>query len=488
VKISRKIPNRRKQSGVALLISIFVLLLISVIAIAMIVSSGTESALAGNYRSATNVYYAALAGLEEGRGRLLPKNPNYLGGSLAALGSPLTVGKVLYILNPASGETVNPTDTATPATYPDTEYSMEFVAPPPSGASTISSASAIAGLPGPLYKWVRINGVTEQSLNIDVNNDSFKDPATMLFYDAAHLDSSGNPRPSLIVNSAPPPTAVQALEITALAVLPNGSQKLLQYVVAPIPLLQNLTFPAALTLNGNGVSFTGPGTPQFNVNGNDQFAVGACAPSLTPYYAVGYTDSGDGAGVSTSTTPAGKYQGLGGTSTTPSVGPATLPAGFQTPSQLDKLVQNITQGADTVLTGPANSSNLPSGMSAGNPMTVVVNGDLDLTGWHGTGYGLLVVTGNFIYDPNASWKGAVLVVGQGVFNSTLAGTGEIDGALLIAKTRDSSGVLLPDPNLGAASFSQTGGGNGIYYSSCWARAAQAAPSYKILSFREIPQP
>jgi len=57
-----------------LLISIFVLLLISVIAIALIVSSGTESALAGNYRSATSVYYAALAGLEEGRGRLLGKN------------------------------------------------------------------------------------------------------------------------------------------------------------------------------------------------------------------------------------------------------------------------------------------------------------------------------------------------------------------------------------------------------------------------------
>ena len=486
MKASNAIPGRRNESGVALLISIFVLLLISVIAIALIVSSGTESALAGNYRSATNVYYAALAGLEEGRGRLLPKNPAYIGGALAALGSPLTVGKVLYILNPSSGETVNPVDLTTG--YADSEYSNEFTTPPPSSASTVTSVSGVAGLPGPLYKWVRINGVTEKSLNIDVNNDGFFDPGTMLYYDPAHIDASANPRPSLIVNSAPPPTAVQALEITSLAVLPNGSQKLLQYVVAPIPLLQNLTLPAALTMNGNGVSFTGPGTPQFNVNGNDQFSVGGCSPSLTPYYAVGYTNSGDGAGISAATTPAGKYQGLGGTSTIPSVGPATLPTGFQTPSQLDKLVQNITQSADTVLTGPASSSGLPAAMSAGNPMTVVVNGDLDLTGWHGTGFGLLVVTGNFTYDPNASWKGAVLVVGKGVFNSTLAGTGEIDGALLIAKTRDSAGNLLADPTLGAASFSQTGGGNGIYYSSCWVRSAQAAPSYKILSFREIAQP
>src|SRR5947207_4805550 len=61
--------RRRTEEGIALLISIFVLLLISVVAISLIVSSGTESALAGNYRSSTGVYYAALSGLEEARDR-----------------------------------------------------------------------------------------------------------------------------------------------------------------------------------------------------------------------------------------------------------------------------------------------------------------------------------------------------------------------------------------------------------------------------------
>src|SRR2546421_12903018 len=68
--------KRRTEEGIALLISIFILLLISIVAIALIVSSGTESALAGNYRSSTGVYYAALSGLEEARGRLLSKNPD----------------------------------------------------------------------------------------------------------------------------------------------------------------------------------------------------------------------------------------------------------------------------------------------------------------------------------------------------------------------------------------------------------------------------
>src|SRR2546422_11320148 len=76
MKRARTIRLARTEAGIALLISIFVLLLISVVAIALLVSSGTESALAGNYRSSTGVYYAALAGLEEARGGLLDKNPN----------------------------------------------------------------------------------------------------------------------------------------------------------------------------------------------------------------------------------------------------------------------------------------------------------------------------------------------------------------------------------------------------------------------------
>ncbi len=44
-------------------------------------------------------------------------------------------------------------------------------------------------------------------------------------------------------------------------------------------------------------------------------------------------------------------------------------------------------------------------MSLSNPMTVVVNGDLDLSGWHNAGFGLLLVTGTLHYDPDASWNG-----------------------------------------------------------------------------------
>jgi hypothetical protein len=117
-------------------------------------------------------------------------------------------------------------------------------------------------------------------------------------------------------------------------------------------------------------------------------------------------------------------------------------------------------------------------------MAVVVRGDLTINGWHNTGYGLLLVTGTLTYDPDASWNGIILVIGKGVFISNQSAPGQINGAMLIANTRDSSGLLT---TLGPASFSQTGGGSGIHYSSKWIAAAQSAAPYQVLSFREISQ-
>jgi len=76
MKTSRKIHRTRSESGIALLIAIFVLLLISAIAISLVVSSGTESSLAGNYRTTLSASFAAGAGIEEARGRLVPTDPN----------------------------------------------------------------------------------------------------------------------------------------------------------------------------------------------------------------------------------------------------------------------------------------------------------------------------------------------------------------------------------------------------------------------------
>src|SRR5437879_3889555 len=220
----RSMRKRRKENGIALLISIFVLLLISVVAIAMIVASGTESSLAGNYRSSTSVYYAALAGLEEARGRLLAKNVcSFKNTASTLIPTPLPIGQPVYIINPVGSENVTPWVPG--STYADSEYNTEFG---PAGYSlpnpspSTASVSTVAGVQGPSYKWVRLNAVSENSLNLYVDGDTARDNQ-VLYYNSTVTP----PKLTKISNGN------QVFEITSFAVLPNGSQKLLQYLVAP---------------------------------------------------------------------------------------------------------------------------------------------------------------------------------------------------------------------------------------------------------------
>jgi hypothetical protein len=281
---------------------------------------------------------------------------------------------------------------------------------------------------------------------------------------------------------------------------------MVQYTVAPGSFLEALpTFPAALTLAGNGVSFTGAsgnqgsGNGNFQVNGKDINPPLCNAPSGTSpgLPAIGYTNSNDGSNISAKAVPSANYLSPAGSPSVTVLAPWSIqtPNGIspilETPSGLDDLVQSITQSADLVLTpspsGVLDQQSLPATMSAQNPMVVVVNGNFNLHGY-GTGYGLLLVTGILDYDPDASWNGVILVIGKGIFTSTKAGVGVINGAVFVAQTRDlTTGNLLPDPNLGPSSFKQTGGGNGIHYSSSCVAATQALIGYQVLSFREISQ-
>ncbi len=491
----------RREAGVALLISIFILLIISGIALGMIMSTGTESALAGNYRSSTSAYYAGYAGLEEARGRLVPTNPNYFDTTVANFiptTGPLALNQVRYILNPLPGETVSPTSPGT--TYADTEYGTEFGIPvTATTVQTINSVwqGGIAGLQGPLYKWVRINAATEASLKIDVNQDGFLDATTPLYYDPDHLNATGNLQPSLIVTPVPPSTASQVFEVTSLAVLPNGSQKIMQYIVAPQT--YGLSFPSPFTLPGSNVAFTGASSSQYAVNGTDGAGNGnnsswAAVPGCTPNAlntnpAIGVTDV-PGSNVNINAVDSGIPNNrtanyTGGGMPTPSVSNVTLSPTLSSPSSLNQIVQTISQNADTVINGNATQANLPP-MSATNPQTVVVNGDFSMTGNY-VGYGLLVVTGNFSYSGTTGWDGIILVIGEGTttFIGSGGGNAGFNGALFVATTKDSSGNTLS--SLGTVNVDiNGGGGSGIYYDSCWINRAQSPPTFRVLSFRELP--
>jgi len=492
----------KSQKGVALLVAMISLLLISGIAVAMIVASGAESSINGNYRSSSSANYAAIAGLEEGRGRLLPGSPNTIVGvqNIPTFGNTMAVNQVAYIANPntAAGETG--AGIFTP--YPDNQYDLEFGSgklaaavktnpPIPSRASTNT-----AGIPGPMYKWVRINPVTEFSLKTDVDNNGTLDAANVLYYETA------NTPPSL--TQLPSSSAYQVLEVTSFAVLPNGTQKLMQYLVTPQ--VYGMNFPGALTLAGSVGTYAGATSNPYRINGQDGSgaapAVPGCATNpATVTDAIAVSTAADAATVAAGipSNRTNHYTGAGGN--TPNVNPAPLTSVFSSPASLDQLINNIKTNANVVIPNPPNPQNYNNSgttynfgqngpgytwpaMSASNPQTVYVDGSFDLG--PNTGYGLLVVTGNFHYHGNSGWNGIILVVGDGTttFDGQGGGNGEFDGAIFVATTRDVNGVQLN--NFGTVNYDISGGGgNGAYYNSCWIKQVQQPPTYKVLSFREI---
>ena len=494
------------------MLAIFTLMLISVIGTTLILTAGTASAIKANYKSSMQSFYDAKAGLEEGRSRLWQFHTD-ANGSLDTIntnpGSPskncafptMLLNQVCYITNPdtAAGETsIDPTDASATSTY-DSEYSNEFG--PLSGAiiMQVPSGSALtsAHIVGPTYKWVRITPTTEKSSGIDVNGNGLLDSTSPLFY-----TPTGN---QMVYNGVGMPSdgSTQVFTVTALAVTPSGGfsgTRLLQYRVAQNPnaLVQTLSqgvsptpsltqiFPAPLTLVGNNPDdswYQPSGSKNFYINGNDRSGANAGSCSLSPVGAVngiGVTGPRNDLGSNIQNNRQNNYTGAGTASPNISDISGIIPANEQNVSGLQNLIQNVTTAATEVVQGPATS--LPTYGSSSSPVVAVVHGDLTLT--NVTGYGILVVTGKLTVTGTTGWRGVVLVVGQGILDGSATTGNEFDGAVVVAKTLDSSGN--PLSSLGNPLVNWAGGSSsGFFYDSCWMNNAGAAFPYQVLSFREI---
>jgi Tfp pilus assembly protein PilX len=92
-----KTTNRRGEKGISLLFAMFTLLLVTALAMGMMFTSSTETSINSNFKASETAYFAARAGLEEVRDRMLPANPNTLGPQLpTTMPGPAT--GVLYVL------------------------------------------------------------------------------------------------------------------------------------------------------------------------------------------------------------------------------------------------------------------------------------------------------------------------------------------------------------------------------------------------------
>src|SRR3954463_8945566 len=105
------------ERGIAMLIVLFALLLLTVIGLGMMYSTNMETSINYNYRDKQVAFYAALAGLQEARDRIQPATHNIIAPTALPTAA---AANIIYILG---NSTVVPWDNTN--AYFDTELCQE---------------------------------------------------------------------------------------------------------------------------------------------------------------------------------------------------------------------------------------------------------------------------------------------------------------------------------------------------------------------------
>ena len=274
------VANRKKQSerGAALVLALFALLLLSAIGFFMYMASGTEHNIDSNYGSSLGAYYAARSGLEEVRDRVkYPSTPNPAAGGLSDLLPSDLAGNrngVLYILHPANGEVVDPTDIT--SKYFDDQLCHDYnsgavpglkCATVPTAAGWMATQPGLSPNSGSLtYKWVRVNMKTNRTMQPNYCVDSKPGAVCPAATADARVCWDGETEQLSPGGAAPACDANGMLSVymlTSLAVSGNTRRLLRSEVVAP-----SIRPPGAITLEGASSSAVlSGGIPSISVDG-----------------------------------------------------------------------------------------------------------------------------------------------------------------------------------------------------------------------------
>ncbi|MHB8217557.1 MAG: hypothetical protein ACYDDS_15910 [Candidatus Sulfotelmatobacter sp.] len=284
---------RKHERGMALILSLLALLLISAVGLGLIYMSNTETSINTNYKDTQTAFFAMRAGLEEGRDRLRANSALNLAPYGPALPVPTTfppaAGSIVYILNPAGA-----TDLVQPTTWGNKYFDDEFChesfvgsgvtyrapgtpctsADIPVGVTTIASQSPNNNTAAALkYKWVRVtlkqNGTTGTPGNVNSYTDSAQPASAQVCWDGTLLKERVASAMGVFTTCAQAKNAgfnVQPVYlITSLAVTPSGSRRVGQYEAGAYM----ITPPTnALAFDGPGANFNkAPNSNNFGING-----------------------------------------------------------------------------------------------------------------------------------------------------------------------------------------------------------------------------
>lgn len=529
------IRQSKNERGMALIVVLFALMLLTAIGLGLMYMTTTETGIDSNFRSAQQAYYASKAGLEEGRDRLryitcngstclgaypsnnssyyIPGLSQFSGGWKLPTTSPAAnTATVVYIINSmGSSDPVTPW-TAGSAYFDDELCHENFSGLGLTGTPTVPCATAPSGTSwyqsvtstdpntgtssATPYKWVRITLKQDNS------------PPYCADYNGSSCPLSAR-RMCIKMNGASPylppyyetplPTAYATCDadnmrtvylVTSLAKLSNGSRKMTQYEVANmvIPPL-----PGAITFDGSGPNFNPPTSNSFKVYGNDNCGVAPSIPALAAYDNNAQNTLSNDITAHAGGNLANNYQGAGGS--LPSVVNSTSTIGaLSTITGLQNLTNNITSSADQTYTG--NNPSISSLGTTSNPLITVVNGDYTLSNTmcsqSAPCAGILLVTGVLSTSGNPNFDGVILVIGKGDVEWSGGGNGTINGGIFIANVYQTGTTnwLPTTSNPNPPTFNYLSGGGGgtfqLNYDSCWSsKVSSHSPLRVVASHEEV---
>ncbi len=265
--------TQRDERGMALMMALFALLLLSGISLCMVLASTTETRIDANYGGSLRSYYAAHSGLEEMRDRISYLSTTTPTGLADKLPTDIAgnANGVLYVLNPDAGETVDPTDPGSP--YFDVQLCHDYnsgVTVRDSKCTSVPgtqnwmmaslyAAPSTAPTAIPLgYKWVRVNMKTNR-IAAPYFVDQKGDPTTLdtrVCWDGETEQlSPGGITPACDANGMQP-----VYMLTSLATA-QGTRNLLRAEVVG----SSIRPPGAITVEVGGSASTTPIPASFNV-------------------------------------------------------------------------------------------------------------------------------------------------------------------------------------------------------------------------------
>ena len=487
----QKTKAKLSERGVALIVALLTLLLLSAMLMGMIVASNSETNISSNFRDEQTAFFAARAGIEEVRDRLRPTATNPLSSTTYFTTSPAPLpgapSGVLYVINPTNGETVAPWLT-NGTNYPDDEICKEVtcVGGVPTGAWALPAQSAsnnYAAVPVLSWKWVRVMikpNKSDTGLARVTSVDGLMNGNRVCF--------NGTNEHTTAATSCPDKPVY---ELTALAVTKSGSRRMIQYEISQSALPP---IPGALVFDGPTPDFTtNPNSAAFGVTGMDTHTGpngGAGCPAAANEPALGGYNAASTTSLQNQVNRPGSYAGSpsGIADVSPQLGPLATVDG------LNSLVSSVTTMAGPNVYGNSPLPS-PSTLNPGtigpppNPVINVVNGDYTLPS---SGSGILLVTGTLTMNGNPSFNGVILVIGKGNVQKNGGGNGTLDGSMLVANMYSDPGTWTHPIPLGSnnppgtPTIAWNGGGNAtVQYDSCWINYMSQSLPFRTITDREL---